>query len=66
MPLEDVYNAPVGRLTYVVLQVPAATALLAWDAEVAGAALRLLQDTARRTMRKYTCGAYLVRVRCRG
>ncbi|KAG2436425.1 hypothetical protein HXX76_006729 [Chlamydomonas incerta] len=58
-PLQDVYDAPVGRLSYVVLQVPAAAALMAWDAEIAGGALRLLQDTARSAMRKYTCGAYL-------
>ncbi|KAG2454614.1 hypothetical protein HYH02_000455 [Chlamydomonas schloesseri] len=58
-PLQDVYSAPVGRLTYVVLQVPAATALMAWDAEVACGALRLLHDMARSTIRKYTHDAYL-------
>ncbi|KXZ44953.1 hypothetical protein GPECTOR_60g730 [Gonium pectorale] len=61
-PLYEVYGAPLGRLSYVVVQVPAAPVLLAWDRDVALAALRVLREAAEAALQRQGCrgAAYLV------
>ncbi|KAG2495779.1 hypothetical protein HYH03_006024 [Edaphochlamys debaryana] len=46
-PVNVLYDAPVGRATYVVVQVQGAVALRAWDGQVALQALQLYRSTAR-------------------
>ncbi|KAG2484649.1 hypothetical protein HYH03_016602 [Edaphochlamys debaryana] len=57
-PLQDVLEAPVGRVSYVVVQVPAASTLLAWNRDVAGEALRLFREAAAAQLREVQ-GGYL-------
>ncbi|KAG2484650.1 hypothetical protein HYH03_016603 [Edaphochlamys debaryana] len=46
----EVYDAPVGRVSYVVVQILAAEALLAWDQALANGALRLFREVAAEQM----------------
>ncbi|KXZ46830.1 hypothetical protein GPECTOR_40g564 [Gonium pectorale] len=56
--VNDVYDMPVGRVSYAVVQVPAAAALLAWDDRVAREALALLAAEAAEQLREVD-GGYL-------
>ncbi|GFR48374.1 hypothetical protein Agub_g10264 [Astrephomene gubernaculifera] len=58
-PVQDVYQAPLGRVSYLVLRVPAIPMLLRWNAAVASESLRLLMRTATSELRRVP-GAYLV------
>ncbi|GIL81565.1 hypothetical protein Vretifemale_10571, partial [Volvox reticuliferus] len=58
-PLQDVYRAPLGRVSYAVVRVPAAAALLRWDRQVAAMSLKLFVRTAVSELRR-TKGAYLI------
>ncbi|KXZ55389.1 hypothetical protein GPECTOR_3g515 [Gonium pectorale] len=51
-PLYEVYGAPVGRLSYAVVQLPAVPVLLAWSRDVAEEALRLFADAATATLQR--------------
>lgn len=52
VPCNVLYDAPVGRVSYVVVQVPAAAALMAWQRDVAEAALRLFHAVADAGLRR--------------
>ncbi|GIL66409.1 hypothetical protein Vafri_19932 [Volvox africanus] len=58
-PLQDVYRAPLGHVSYVVVRVPAAAALLRWNWPVAETSLKMFVRTAMSELRRAT-GAYLV------
>ncbi|GLI60932.1 hypothetical protein VaNZ11_003168 [Volvox africanus] len=58
-PLQDVFRAPLGRVSYAVVRVPAAAALMRWDGPIAEMSLKLFVRTAMSELRR-TTGAYLV------